>query len=404
MNAPRPKVVITGTGAVSAPEVGSEALWRAMLASRTGIAPLDAPWAGILRNPLAASVRGLPPPANARATDPFVHFALIAAQEALNDAGLAGRIGGPRTAVLMGSGIGGQTTHDEKFRRVYEEGARRVDPHTIPRLMPSSAASRVAMAHGATGPVFAINSACASATHSIGLAAQMVRAGTVDTALAGGSEACLTYGTMMAWKALRVLAPDGCRPFSLGRKGMVLGEGAGVVVLERFDSALARGAPIYAEVAGFGMSSDAGDMLRPTVEGPVLAMRSALEDGGLAIEEVDHINAHGTGTRANDAIESQAIVRVFGDRTAKIAVTATKSVHGHSLGAAGALEAIATARAVRDDLIPPIAGFTQRDPECPVGVVTGEARRMTVRCALSNSLAFGGLNAVLAFRKANPSI
>ena len=402
MSGSRAKVAITGTGAVSAPQIGTEGLWQAMLAGRSGIAPLEQPWAADLRVPIAARVRGFQPPAKALATDLFVQFALAAAAEALNEAGLTGEVAGPRTAVLVGTGIGGETTHDAEFRKLYREGARRADPRTIPRLMPSAAASWVAMAHGVTGPVFAVTSACSSATHAIGLALQMVRSGMVDTAIAGGSEACLTWGTLKAWEALRVLAPDGCRPFSAGRRGMVLGEGAGVLVLERLDRARGRGAPVVAEAAGFGMSSDAADLLRPTVDGPAAAIRSALEDGDVSIDEVDHINAHGTGTRANDAIEAQAIARVFGHRTGEIAVTATKSVHGHALGASGALEAIATARAVRTGLVPPIAGFVERDPECALDVVTGEPRRMSIRCALSHSLAFGGLNAVLAFRDTPP--
>ena len=403
MNGPTTRVAITGTGAVSAPQVGSKGLWHALLAGRSGIAPLDDPWAADLRAPIAARVSGFQPPADARASDRFAQFALVAAAEALNEAGLAGGVAGPRTAVLVGTGIGGETTHDAEFCRLYRDGVKQIDPRTIPKLMPSAAASWVAMAHGATGPVFAVTSACASATHAIGLALHMVRSGMVDTAIAGGSEACLTWGTLKAWEALRVLAPDGCRPFSRGRKGMVLGEGAGILVLERFDRARDRGAPIVAELAGFGMSSDAANLLRPTVDGPAQAMRSALGDGGVSIEDVDHINAHGTGTRTNDVIETQAIARIFGHRTGEIAVTATKSMHGHALGASGALEAIVTAHAVRDGLVPPIAGFIERDPECDLDVVTGEPRRMSIRCALSNSLAFGGLNAVLAFRAALPN-
>ena len=348
--------------------------------------------------PIACHVRGFPAAAYRRVRDAFSQFALAAAEEAVNDAGLSGEVAGPRTAVVMGTGIGGQTTQDDGFRRLYAQRKRRLHPSTIPEVMPSSAPSRVAMAHGVTGPVFAVSSACASATHAIGLAARMVRARMVDTALAGGSEACLTYGTIKGWEALRVLAPDCCRPFSLGRKGMVLGEGAGVVVLERFETARARGATILAEAAGFGMSSDAGDIVRPTVEGPILAMRLALEDAGVAPAEVDHINAHGTGTQANDAIEAQAIGRVFGRRVSEIPVTATKSVHGHAIGASGSFEAIAAAHSVSSGLIPPIAGFTEPDPEIDLDVVVGAPRRKDIRCALSNSLAFGGLNAVLVFR------
>ncbi len=392
------EVAVTGTGAVAAPRLGSKGLWQALLRAHSGIARLAPPLATGLRAPVAARVVGFEAPAGATDTDPFVQFALAAAAEALRQAELSGAVAGPRTAVVMGTAIGGETTRDTQARRLYREGRARVDPFSVTRVMPSAAASRVAMAHGVTGPVFAVNSACASATHAIGLALRMIRAGTVDTAIAGGSEACLTYETFRAWEALRVLAPDCCRPFSRGRKGLVLGEGAGVLVLEGADRARARGVEIVAELAGFGMSSDAGDMLRPDVEGPVRAMRAALEDGHVSIEHVGHINAHGSGTRANDVTEARAIARVFGDRVDRIAVTSTKAVHGHALGATGALEAIATAQAVRSALVPPIANYLARDPECDIDLVTGHPRRLSIHTALSNSLAFGGLNAVLAFR------
>ena len=400
MNGLQREVAVTGVGAVAAPCVGSRGLWLALLEARSGVAALDAPLAAGLRAPVAARVREFHPPADTRTTDPFVQYALAAAAEAVGGADLAGALDGPRTAVIMGTGIGGEATRDAGARRLYRDDAGRVDPLTIPKLMPSAAASRVAMACGVTGPVFSVTSACASATHAIGLAFGMIRAGMVDTAIAGGSEACLTFEALKAWEALRVLAPDCCRPFSRGRRGMVLGEGAGVLVLEGAGRARARGAEIVAELAGFGMSSDAGDMLRPDVAGPVRAMRAALRDGCIPVEQVDHINAHGSGTRANDAIEAQAIARVFGRRTGEIAVTATKAVHGHALGASGALEAIATVRAVREGLVPPVANFLGRDPECDLDVVTDRPRRVSIHVALSNSLAFGGLNAVLAFRAA----
>ena len=392
------EVAVTGTGAVAAPALGSEGLWRALLQARSGIAGLDAPLATGLRAPVAARVPAFPPPADPRTTDPFVQFALAAAAEALRRADLTEAVAGPRTAVIMGSGAGGEATRDAAARRLYLHREGRVDPYTIPKAMPSGAASRVAIAHGVTGPVFSISSACASAAHAIGLAFGMVRAGTVDTAIVGGSESCLTFETFKAWEALRVLAPDCCRPFSRGRRGMVLGEGAGVLLLEPVARARARGAAIIAELAGFGMSSDAGDMLRPDVEGPARAMRAALLDARIPTERIDHINAHGSGTRANDAIEARAIAKVFGRRTADIAVTATKAVHGHALGASGALEAIATAHSLREGLVPPIANYLGPDPECDLDLVIGRPRRLAIRAALSNSLAFGGLNAVLVFR------
>ena len=398
MNGLHREVAVTGVGAVAAPDIGSERLWRAMLQARSGIARLEAPLARGLRAPVAARVKGFVPPADPRRTDPFVQFALAASAEALSRAELMHRVAGPRTAVVMGTGIGGETTRDAGARALYLDGAARLDPCTLPKVMPSSAASRVAMAHGVTGPVFSVTSACASAAQAIGLAFRMVRSGMVDTAIAGGSEACLTFGTLKAWESLRVLSPDLCRPFSRGRRGLVLGEGAGVLLLERADRARARGARIAAEIAGFGMSSDARDMLRPDVAGPVRAMRAALLDACVSIEQVGHINAHGSGTPTNDEVESRAITKVFGRRTGEIAVTSTKAVHGHVLGASGALEAIATIEAIRNRLVPPIANFLGPDPACDLNVVTGGPRRMDIHVALSNSFAFGGLNAVLVFR------
>ena len=282
-----------------------------MLQARSGIAVLETPLANGLRTPVAARVRGFDLPADARTTDPFVQFALAASAEALRRAELTHCVAGPRTAVVMGTGIGGETTRDAGARGLYRDGAGRLDPHTIPKVMPSSAASRVAMAHGVTGPVFSVTSACASAAHAIGLAFGMVRTGMVDAAIAGGSEACLTFEMLKAWEALRVLAPDWCRPFSRGRRGLVLGEGAGVLLLECADRARTRGAEIVAEIEGFGMSSDACDMLRPDVDGPVRAMRAALQDACATIDQVDHINAHGSGTLANDAIEARPISRII---------------------------------------------------------------------------------------------
>lgn len=252
MSKPRKSVAITGMGAVAAPHLGSAGLWRALLHGRSGITLLDEPLASEIRSPVAAQITGFDPPADFRTTDLFTQFALAAAAEAVDQSELASIVAGPRTAVVMGTGIGGESTHEAESRRLYLEGARRVDPFTIPKLIPSAAASRIAMEYNVTGSVFAVTSACSSATHAIGLAFHMIRAGIVDRALAGGSEACLTLGTLKAWDALRVLAPDFCRPFSFGRKGLVLGEGAGVLVLECLDQAEARGATIVAELAGFG--------------------------------------------------------------------------------------------------------------------------------------------------------
>jgi len=255
------------------------------------------------------------------------------------------------------------------------------------------------MEHGIRGPVFAVSSACASANHAMGLAFQMVRAGTVEVAVAGGAEAALTQGALMAWDAMRIMAPDTCRPFSLERKGLVLGEGAAMVVLENMSRAKARGATIIGEIIGFGMSSDASDIVLPSLEGAASAMRACLADAGLAPEQVDYINAHGTGTTVNDITETHAIREVFGSHAERLAVSSTKSLHGHALGAAGAIEMAATLIAMRHGFIPPTANFEAADPQCDLDYVPNEAREAKMEVALSNSFAFGGLNAVLAIRR-----
>ena len=371
---------------------------------RSAIGPLANVPADKLAVTIGAQVPGFNPEAHFDSRklallDRCAQFALVAAQEALAATGLdfRGELGS-RAAAIVGSGVGGMGTLDDSFRRLYADGAKRSHPLTIPRLMLSAAPSHIAMQHGIRGPVFAVASACASANHAIGLAFQMVRAGNVEVAVAGGAEAALTEGALMAWDAMRIMAPDTCRPFSLGRKGLVLGEGAAMVVLENMDRAKARGAAILGEIVGFGMSSDASDIVLPSLEGAASAMRACLADAGLAPEEVDYINAHGTGTAVNDITETQAVREVFGRHAERLAVSSTKSLHGHALGAAGAIELAATLIAMRHDFIPPTANFTAPDPRCDLDYVPNQAREAQIQVALSNSFAFGGLNAVLAIR------
>jgi len=371
---------------------------------RSAIGPLANVQTDKLAVTIGAQVPGFNPEAHFDSRklallDRCAQFALVAAQEALAATGLdfRGELGS-RAAAIVGSGVGGMGTLDDSFRRLYADGAKRSHPLTIPRLMLSAAPSHIAMQHGIRGPVFAVASACASANHAIGLAFQMVRAGNVEVAVAGGAEAALTEGALMAWDAMRIMAPDTCRPFSLGRKGLVLGEGAAMVVLENMDRAKARGAAILGEIVGFGMSSDASDIVLPSLEGAASAMRACLADAGLAPEEVDYINAHGTGTAVNDITETQAVREVFGRHAERLAVSSTKSLHGHALGAAGAIELAATLIAMRHDFIPPTANFTAPDPRCDLDYVPNQAREAQIQVALSNSFAFGGLNAVLAIR------
>jgi nodulation protein E len=304
-----------------------------------------------------------------------------------------------RTAVVSGSSLGGYITEDDAYRDLYGRNRPGLHPLTVPRAMPNAGASHVGMEMGITGPTFTVSTACSSSNHAIGHAFWLVRGGVVDVALAGGSDAPLNFGNLKAWEAMRTVAPDACRPFSADRQGMVLGEGGGMLVLEELSRAERRGAPIHAEVVGFGMSADAGHLTRPAPEGAAAALRAALADARLGPAEVGYVNAHGTGTLANDPSECRALHEVFGDHARALAVSSSKSMLGHTLAAAGALEAVATVLALREGVLPPTASFTTPDPECDLDVVPNVARRATVEAALSSSFAFGGLNAVLAFRR-----
>ena len=399
------RVAITGMGAICALGRTVDEAARSLAAGRSAIGPIQATNCGALRFANGAEVAGYshqPYFDDKRADfmDRFAQFAVIAAREAIADAGV---VWTPRlqerTTIITGSCVGGQSTEDAGFWEVYKLGLGRVHPLTIPKTMANAGASHISMEFGITGPSYTISTACSSATHAIGQAFQMLRSGAADMAITGGSEAPFSFGILKAWEAMRVVSPDTCRPFSKDRTGMVLGEGGAMFVLEPLEAALARGARIHAEITGVGMSSDACHITQPSAEGAARAMRWALEDAHLAPEQIGYINAHGTATLANDPTETRAIRMVFGTHADRLAVSSTKSMHGHALGAAGALEALATVLALRDGLLPPTANYTAPDPACDLDVVPNVARRAEVECALSNSFAFGGLNAVLAFRK-----
>jgi nodulation protein E len=331
--------------------------------------------------------------------DRNAQFALAAAEEAIGDSGLVFGEGlGARTGVITGSGIGGSQTMDAAYERLYRQGKRRTSPMTVPNIMPSSGASHISMAHGLRGPSFTISSACASSSHAIGIALSLIRWGSADVIVAGGHESQLNHASLYAWDALRVVSPTSCRPFSRERDGMILGEGGAMLVLESLEHALGRGARIYAELSGFGMTADAHHLTAPSVEGPVSAMRIALDDAGLGADGIDYVNAHGTGTESNDLNEARAIHGVFGARAREIAVGSTKSMHGHTLGAAGAIEAVATILAMHHGTVPPTPGADPIDPDIALKVIADAAHPMAIRAAMSNSFAFGGLNAVLVFR------
>ena len=393
-------------GAISPFGEGADRLWHGLREGQSGIRPLRHERARDLRVRIAAQVPESFEPAlhfserMLPLLDRTSQFAVFAANEAIRQSGLDFKIGdlSLRTGVVVGTGVGGETTQDDQSRLLYGEKATRVHPFTIVRLMANAPASQISIAHGLRGPTFAVASACASSNHAIAQAALLIRAGVVDVAIAGGSEACLTYGSLKAWEAMRILADDTCRPFSKGRRGLVLAEGAAMFVLESMAHARTRRATILGELAGVGMSADAGDIAAPDPAGSARAMAQALADGGLAPEDIDYINAHGTGTQANDSTETNAIHRVFGAHASALVVSSTKSMHGHALGASGALELIAVLGAMRDSVVPPTANYAAIDPDCDLDYAPNAPRPMTVRAALSNSFAFGGLNAVLAIR------
>jgi nodulation protein E len=398
------RVAVTGLGIVCALGESAGEVWTALSTGKSGIAPLADPGDPPYRFRNAAAVQNFSPLAyfdekELTFIDRFSQFAAVAAREAVRQSGLEfGTRLATRTAVITGSSVGGQFPQEEGYRNLYRHNNPRVAPLTIPRTMASGGASRISLEHCIRGPAYTISTACSSANHAIGQAFWMVRSGQVTAAIAGGSEAVFAEGLLRAWEALRVVSPDTCRPFSRDRRGLILGEGGAMLVLENWDHARARRVPILAEICGFGMTSDAHHITQPSQEGPTAAMQSALLDAALAPEAIGYINAHGTGTTTNDSTETSAIRRAFGAHANRLLVSSTKSLHGHTLGAAGAIEAVATILALQNRLIPPTANFTEPDPACDLDVVPNTPRRASVEYALSNSFAFGGLNAVLIFR------
>ena len=396
------RVAITGIGCVSSLGHDVPTFLEATREGRSGVAPTTLADADKLTARNVAEVKNWDGASALdrkllNLADRFSQFAVSAAKQAAAD---AGDISGERTAVIVGTGVGGAHTIEEGYDRLWRQDQQRVHPFSIPRLMSNGPPSLIGLEFGVTGPAFAVSSACSSSNHSIGTAFGMIRRGEIDVALAGGAEASITFAGMKGWEALRVISPDVCRPFSKDRRGMILGEGAGIVLLEDMDRARARGAEILAELAGFGMSSDAMDMVQPSMEGAARAISQALAQAGLDPSHIDYVNAHGTGTPANDPTETKAIRSVFGPAADGLLVSSTKAMHGHGLGAAGALELVATIGAIRSGVVPPTINFTEADPECDLDYVPNVARERTVKAAISNSFAFGGLNAVLALKAA----
>jgi nodulation protein E len=398
------RVVVTGLGAISALGHNCSDFWTALSKGRPGIGPLESVDRSLLRFQNGAEVRDYDPiryfsEKDAGMLDRFAQFGVIAAREAVADAGIQWTDEmRERAAIVTGSCVGGQTTEDEGFVNLYQKNIPRVNPLTIPRTMENAAASRISLETGIVGPTYTVSTACSSSNHAIGQAFWMVRSGVARMAIAGGSEAVFSLGFLKAWEAMRVVSPDTCRPFSRDRHGLILGDAGAMLVLETMEDARSRGARIYGEIVGFGMSSDAYHITQPSPEGAARAMRGALADAGISTVQIGYISAHGTATQANDATETAAIRAVFGQHADRLAVSSTKSMHGHTLGAAGAIEAVATVLALHNGLLPPTANYNEPDPACDLDVIPNRARVAQVEYALSNSFAFGGLNAVLAFR------
>jgi nodulation protein E len=403
------RVVVTGMGAVTPIGLNVEEFWQGLREARSGVSPVDGFPLEDLHILIAAQIKNFDPRAQLRHfkrdkiimhADRFSWFAAAAADQAVKQSGLEVPFVDPyRTACIIGSGAGGLVTYEKAYRDLFIENKRATHPLTLLRIIGSSASAHVGIEFGVKGPTFATCSACSTATHAIGTARDYIENGLVDVAIAGASESVINYGTMKAWQALHVLSPEGCFPFSSKRNGTVLGEGAGILVLEEYEHAKARGATILAELCGYGMTSDAQDMVNPDIEGPREAMKLALKDAELEPNQIEYLNAHGTATKLNDKNETNAIKAVYGDHAYKLAVSSTKSMHGHPLGAGGGIEAVACIKAIEENWVPPTAGLDEPDPDCDLDYVPNQGRDQEVNYAMSNSFAFGGLNAVLVFGK-----
>ncbi len=401
------RVVVTGTGVVTPIGTTVDEFWASLQAGKSGVSELGGFPLEDLKILIAAQIKNFDHKARLKHfvrdkivmhADRYSWFAAAAADEAIKQSGLPIPFDNAyRTACIIGSGAGGLTTYEKAYRDLFIENKRATHPLTLLRIIGSSASAHVGIEFGVKGPTFATCSACSTATHAIGIARDYIQHGLVDVAIAGAAESVINYGTMKAWQALHVLSPEGCFPFSKNRNGTVLSEGAGILVLEEYEHAKNRGATILAELCGYGMTSDAKEMVNPDMEGPREAMRLALQDAKLPPMKIDYLNAHGTATTINDKNETNAIKDLFGKHAYKLAISSTKSMHGHPLGAGGGIEAVACIKAMQEQWVPPTIGLTEPDPDCDLDYVPNAGRPMKVGYTMSNSFAFGGLNAVLVF-------
>jgi|EndMetStandDraft_4_1072995.scaffolds.fasta_scaffold36219_1 nodulation protein E len=397
------RVVVTGQGVISSIGTGVDSFWASLRRGACGTGPIKNFPLQDLYITIANEVRDFDPRERCPSkplmlSDRYSQFAGAAAIEAMKQAGFAGKLEkGERAASIIGSGIGGLATLEKGYEDLFIHKKKATHPLTLLRTIGSSAAAHVSIEYGIKGPCFGTVSACSTAAHAIGLAYQMIKFGMVDIGVAGASEAGITYGAMRSWQAMRVLSPEGLFPFAKRRNGTVLAEGAGILVLEDFEHAKARGAKPLAELKGFGMTSDAGDMVNPSVEGPTVAMQLALADAGLSPGDIAYINAHGTATTVNDINETNAIRNVFGKDAEKVSISSTKSMHGHCLGAGGGVEAVACIKAIEENFVPATIGLDEPGEGCDLDYTPNEGRSRDITYAMSNSFAFGGLNAVLVF-------
>ena len=397
--------MVTGQGVVTPLGTGVEKFWSGLKSGTCGIREVQ----NFETDELYITIAGEVPDFDPRErdlskqllmADKYSQYAGCAAREAVEQSGLETPISDEdayRTACIIGSGVGGLTTLEFSYKMLFKENKRATHPLTLLKAIGSSASAHVSIEYGIKGPTFGVVSACSTATHSIGVVYQMIRSGLVDTGIAGAAEASLNWGATRAWQAMRVLSPDGLFPFSKTRNGTVLAEGSGVLVLEEYEKAKARGAPILAELMGFGMTADAADMVNPSIEGAATAMKIALDEAELAPSDIDYVNAHGTATAVNDVNETRAIKHVFGNAANNLSISSTKSMHGHTLGACGGIEAIASIKALEENFVPPTIGLAETDPECDLDYTPNAGKARDVNYVMSNSFAFGGLNAVLVF-------
>lgn len=407
------RVAVTGLGIISPLGNTIEDFSFNLMAGKSGVRRISSDYSSLLSVKVAAEVDFNPldyfEQKQLSRLDRVNQFVLAAASQAWKDSKLSlDSKEKERAGVYIGSGLGGENTIEDFYDQLFSQKVDRVKPLTVIMIMNSASASYVSITYGLTGPCLTLSTACASSGNAIGEAFRQVRDGYVDVMLAGGAEAFLTYGTFRSWESLRVLAVEdpedpskSCKPFSINRSGLVLGEGAAIVVLEEMERAIRRGALLHGELVGYGSTSDAFHITRPSFEGQARAMTEALKEAGLRPEAIDYINAHGTATQWNDLLETQAIQKVFGDHAARVPVSSTKSMHGHTIGAAGAIEFIASLLAIKNQTLPPTINLDQPDPECNLDYVPNSSRRgVKVNTVMSNSFAFGGTNAVLIAREA----